>query len=214
MPKKPWDIPPRPSTYDKDPEELFAAVGGALSSWQYVEDAIASLFEAIVSDGDMLILSFAKSMSPAKRAYGSIVSFDARAEMVEAAADAFFHVHHHPRLHKRMRSIMQACRGWSARRNEIAHGKIGGAPTDLNYCALWPADSSTRKNEIDHRAKFVYNAALIKEFDHHFLTLHSPLLDTATEFRAWRAGLRARLGLYPPPDDSLSDQELAQNGPQ
>jgi hypothetical protein len=42
----PWNLPPHPSTYDKDAEEIFAAVGGALSSWQYVEDVIGRIFEA------------------------------------------------------------------------------------------------------------------------------------------------------------------------
>ncbi|MCC8952723.1 hypothetical protein H8B02_04340 [Bradyrhizobium sp. Pear77] len=73
-------------------------VGSALSSWQFVEDVIASIFEVLVSGPDAYSKYF-NSMSAAERAYGSVVSFDGRAGMVEAAAEAFFH----PRRTKRTR---------------------------------------------------------------------------------------------------------------
>jgi hypothetical protein len=43
----PWDVPvrsARPADYDLKSEDLYEAVGEALSSWQYVEDGIASMF--------------------------------------------------------------------------------------------------------------------------------------------------------------------------
>lgn len=167
MSRKPWDAPPRSTTYDKDPEVLFAAIGSALSSWQYVEDAIARIFEVLVSESNVRSI-YPASMSPAERAYGSIVSFDGRASMVEAAAEAFFHVNRHSTYPDRLRELIKACRGWSARRNEVAHGRIGGSPVDLNYCALGPAESSARKNAVDHHPAFVYNSAQIKTFDRQF----------------------------------------------
>jgi hypothetical protein len=80
----PWDVPPkptRPDDYDVKQEALFEAVGSALSSWQYVEDEIALIFKALVSDG-LPDHTYESSKSPAERAYGSVISFEARATMV------------------------------------------------------------------------------------------------------------------------------------
>lgn len=201
---KPWTAPPRPTAYDKDCQQIFAAVGSALSSWAYVEDAVASIFELLVCE-PQATWTYCNSMSPAKRAYGSVVSFDGRAGMVEAAADAFFYVTPHADLEQRLKDLLKACRGWSGRRNEVAHGQIGGAPTDLNSCTPWPIESAARKRAIDYRAAFVYSSAQIREFDRQFLELHSALLDFFCDFRSWRIGpLNAD-----PVDDPPLDSEVA-----
>lgn len=211
MPKQPWDVPPRPTDYDRDPEVLYAAIGSALSSWQYVENAIANIFEWLVVEGDPRV-NYVDSMSPAERAYGSVVSFDGRAGMVTAAADAFFDVHKHPSFHTRLSKLMEACRGWSGRRNEIAHGQVGGSPVDLNLCALWPSEYSSRKRAVDYRARYVYNSAQIKEFGHRFLHLAETVRDFLSEFRAWRL---KQLGLYPWRDDEPTPgwEETTHNDP-
>lgn len=209
---KPWDIPPWPtSTYDRDPEILFAAVGSALSAWQYIEDGLAHIFEWLVADG-LPRRSYHSSMSPAERAYGSIVSFDGRAGMVEAAAAAFFHVHTHPDYHDRLKTIMKSCRGWSARRNEVAHGKIAGSPVDLNYCALWPTGSSARKFAVDHHPAFVYSSAQIKEFEKRFYELNELVSRLYCDLRFWR---EEQLGGYQPtdyetPNPQMGDQSVLQ----
>lgn len=207
MQKKPWDIPPRPTTYDRDSE--VAAVGGALSAWQYVEDAIASIFQALVNEGDPQKTVYVNSISPAQRAYGSIASFTARADMVEAAAEAFFYVHQHSEFQDRLAQLLKASRSWAGRRNEIAHAKIAGAPIDLNCCALWPAESSTNKNKVDYHAKFVYNSVQIRKFERQFMNLHDLFLGFEMDFRVWRL---KQLGVHPwldqPPSalDTMADQ--------
>lgn len=202
--QQPWDIPAWPtSTYDKDSEILMAAVGSALSAWQFVEGAIAGIFEWLVADGGPKH-RYINSMSPAERAYGSIISFDARAGMVEAAADAFFHVYKYPELHDRLKKIMTSCRGWSGRRNEIAHGQIAGSPISLNHCALWPMSSSARKFTVDHHPKFVYNSTQIREFEKHFFELHELVLNFYSDFRFWR---EKQLGVSDPPDSEPSTPE-------
>jgi hypothetical protein len=212
MSPKPWAVPPRATVFDEPSgKELFVAVGGALSSWQFVEDVIASIFEVLVA-GTQGRWTYVNSMSPAERAYGSVVSFDGRAGMVEAAAEAFFYVNHHHIYEARLKDLLKTCRGWSGRRNEVAHGRIAGSPISLNLCALWPSEFSSRKRTIDHRAAFVYNSAQIKEFDRQFLDLHMELLNFLGEFRAWREGrLEEYLGLGP----ELSDyQTEVQTDPQ
>ncbi len=169
----------------------MAAVGSALSAWQYTEHAIGRIFESIITDCRPKVEYVTRDveyMTPAERAYGSIVSFDGRVGMVEAAAEAFFEVHKNPQMHTRLKKLLQGCRGWSARRNEVAHGEIGGSPIDLNLCALWPWESSTKKRAVNYRASFVYNSAQIKEFERQFFVLQQHLLDFWTDFRVWRQG--------------------------
>jgi hypothetical protein len=98
-------------------------------------------------------------------------------------------------LHARLRALLKAVRGWVGRRNDVAHGKIAGAPNNLNHCALWPAQSNARKNAVDHRAAYVYNAVQIKEFGSRFMDLHDSLLDYFSELRHWRL---ERLGVHQP----------------
>jgi hypothetical protein len=191
MTKNPWDAPSRPTAYDLDTEILMAAVGSALSAWQYTEDVIADIFESILTDcspkGEYVTREV-EYMTPARRAYGSIVSFDGRAGMVQAAAEAFFEVHKNGQMHTRLRKLLQSCRGWSARRNEVAHGQIGGSPMNLNMCALWPWGSSMKKRAVDYRASFVYNSAQIKEFERQFFVLQEQLMDFRSDFFVWRQG--------------------------
>jgi hypothetical protein len=108
----PWDVPPRsarPADYDLKVEDLYQAVGEALSSWQYVEDGIASMFRTLVAEGREQY-SYAHGMSPAERAYGSVISFEARATMVSAAAEAFFHKNPHAELQAQLRKLLNTCR--------------------------------------------------------------------------------------------------------
>jgi hypothetical protein len=196
----PWDVPPIskiPTDYDIEEQALYKAVGSALSSWQYVEDAIASIFKALVSDG-LPEHTYEPSRSPAERAYGSVISFEARATMVAEAAEAFFYKNPHPDYEKQLREILKACRGWSARRNDIAHGKIAGSPlnyfvgkpSDWNRCALWPSSSNTRKVSLDNFHSFIYTSKIIDGFEKQFWDLHDKLFKFEGEFLCWRRGQR------------------------
>jgi hypothetical protein len=206
----PWDVPlksARADDYDLKSEALYEAVGSALSSWQYVEDAIASIFNHIVSDG-LPENTYPPLKSPAERAYGSVISFEARATMVTVAAEAFFNKNSHPEYEARLRDLLKACRGWSARRNDIAHGKIAGCHVDYNRCALWPSDSNTRKLTIDNWASFIYNSKLIHGFGEKFMDLHDQLFEFEDKFRRWRQEQR---GEHPwldhwPPNPETEDQ--------
>jgi hypothetical protein len=203
----PWDVPPKskiPTDYDVKPEALYEAVGSALSSWQYVEDTVALIFKALVSDG-IPNNTYEPSKSPAERAYGSVISFEARATMVAVAAEAFFYKNPHTDYEKQLRELLKACRGWSARRNDIAHGKIAGSPlnyyvgdpSDWNRCALWPSNSNTRKLTLDNLNSFIYNSKIIHGFGSKFMDLTFQLHEFESKFRLWRLELR---GEHPWPD--------------
>jgi hypothetical protein len=210
----PWDVPPkstRPDDYDVKQEALFEAVGSALSSWQYVEDEIAAIFRALVSDG-LPEDTYERSKSPAERAYGSVISFEARATMVAEAAEAFFYKNPHPDYEKQLRSLLKACRGWSARRNDVAHGKIGGSPlnfyvgepADWNKCALWPSNSNTRKLTLDNVNSFIYNSKIIHGFEKKFMDLCGRLTEFESRFTLWR---REQRGEHPWPDHEPPNPE-------
>jgi hypothetical protein len=90
--------------------------------------------------------------------------------------------------------------GGGHRRNDVAHGKIGGSPVDLNRCALWRADSNTRKQTIDYRAAFAYNSGIIKEFSRQVMTLLESLWQFERKFETWR---QEQLGEHPWSDHLL-----------
>jgi hypothetical protein len=182
----PWDIPERPKIPTKDPDEIFRAVGGALSAWESVEHQIAMIFTLLVAEnppspplGDS---------SPAVRAYGSVVSFQARAAMVEAAARAFFYLHPHQKHEYQLKKIMKAANGWAARRNDVAHGNVAGCPWDLNQCLLWPSDYNSKKYSVERRPAYLYNDAQIDDFTKRFYDLCQEMSEFFTEFWIWRRG--------------------------
>jgi hypothetical protein len=61
---------------------------------------------------------------PAMRAYGSVISFQGRASMLEEAAAGYFHTRPNEEFQSRFRKILSTeCRQFSGRRNDIAHGR-------------------------------------------------------------------------------------------
>jgi hypothetical protein len=78
----PWDRPPSASKGDVSDMITFAAVGRAITAWEEFEHNFAYLFSRFIGTNiDELVAS---------RAYGAVLTFKGRSEMVEAAAEAFF----------------------------------------------------------------------------------------------------------------------------
>jgi len=114
--KKAWDQPSPPTKGDEKQETTFVAVGRALTAWEEFESAFAHLFSEVIGvSGDNL---------PAIRAYGAVLTFRGRAEMMEAAAEAYFFEHPQEKLQRDMKNLLTAAKGFAARRNEIAHGIV------------------------------------------------------------------------------------------
>ena len=115
----PWDIPPLAEIGDMDANSIFVAVGRALTEWEHVESALGQLFAFLVGAQ----VSYPNN-EPAMRAYGLVVSFQGRASMLEEAAEGHFHSHPDLLLADRFHRIVAVeCRKFSARRNDIAHGR-------------------------------------------------------------------------------------------
>ena len=120
MSVKPSDSLPPPPIRGGDTEEapLYTQVGRALSAWEAMEDIVARLFSALVGDRVALMAS------PATRAYGTVATFRGRKEMVSAAAQSYFFEKEHKGRLAEIKSFLNSCSDWSARRNEIAHGVV------------------------------------------------------------------------------------------
>jgi hypothetical protein len=116
----PWDVPPKPTSSTDSSETLYASVGQALSNWELVEQELGQIFAIFVGwpvFGNPL-------EEPALRAYGSVVSFNGRADMLEAASKAFFSQKPNPHIELKFRGLMAQTKGFSGRRNDIAHGRV------------------------------------------------------------------------------------------
>lgn len=208
---KPWDPRPKAARGSPTSDEVYRAVGMALTSWEYLENALANIYTAFLGVLDVPIEN-----APAVRAYGSIVGFQNRAAMIEAASEAFFHAHWNPAIQtkfgKRKNELSAAfavllseATGYSGRRNEIAHGIV--SPDEAGNF-LYPSDYNTRKNAMANalsdiareRATYRYTAHDIHYYRQGFEDLYDrlsefeqPLRLLASEIRAVRQERRRSL---------------------
>lgn len=110
----PWDVQPVPDR-GSDAETLYRHVGHALSRWESFETSLATLFSFLTG-------ARKKPATAAYMAYGTIVSFSGRAEMVRAASGGYFNRHANTVLQRRCHDLVRDALRYSPRRNEIAHG--------------------------------------------------------------------------------------------
>lgn len=113
---KAWDMPPLPKSGDTEEQITFAAVGVALSRWEYLEGQLGLLYACLVD------AQYASA--PALRAYGVIGSFSTRIDMLREATSAFFFGSKHDDLRVEILDRIEIARKFSTRRNEIAHGIV------------------------------------------------------------------------------------------
>jgi hypothetical protein len=113
---KPWDMPPLPQRGDDERETTFAAVGLALSKWEYFEGYLGVLYAHLVNTQ--------YSSSPAVRAYGVISSFSTRIDMLREASAAFFLGKKKENLRDGVTELLDKAKSFAPRRNEIAHGVV------------------------------------------------------------------------------------------
>jgi hypothetical protein len=146
----PWD-PPFARTADANEDDIFKAVGKALTNWEFVEEALARIFAALVGT-----VAYPRA-GPAVRAYGSIISFRSRVEMIEWAGDAFFSLPPPSQFQSDLYPLMTECKDWSQRRNDIAHGRVWPSP-DLGGYLLFPSLYNTKKQKLFQPPAFCYSS--------------------------------------------------------
>ena len=148
--KSPWDPAPRDPNGDRDRDQVYRAVGAALTHWEQLEMALALLFGTIIDS----------NTSAGRAAYGSVVSAAARLDLIMAAADANKRISA-DRLTAITRLVAHEIGRLVARRNEIAHGQVtrfrraegaAGKAPELEGHYLVPPYYNTRKH-LSYRDK-------------------------------------------------------------
>lgn len=130
---QPWERPKHLPTHgDLERNTTYLAVGRALSHWERFEAYLALIFTETIG------LRPTQDIC-AVRAYGSVMSFKARADMIDAATQAFFFMRPNLTLHQQFDELMLMARGYSGRRNDLAHGVVDYHP---EYYATDPEDAS------------------------------------------------------------------------
>lgn len=110
----PWDVAPARAKGDQTADELYRAVGIALSIWETVDETCAWIFAVLVDSRN----------GAAELAYGSVVASSARVEMIKAAGQRA--LHQDESLLKDLQKMLAVTTKLGARRNEIAHGIVQG----------------------------------------------------------------------------------------
>ncbi len=108
--RQPWDVPPTPAYGDSHEDAISIAVGRALTAWEFLEEELAEIF-AIMVNAEMADLE----RVPAIRAYGSVITARGRADMLEAAAEAYFVNKPDEQLKSEFDSVLAHYRGYSGR---------------------------------------------------------------------------------------------------
>jgi hypothetical protein len=121
----PWDVRPWAIDGEKNENDLFVAVGKALSHWELAEQSIAGLF-TLVTVGRY----FAPS-APALQAYSSVASTGNRIRLVRAALEGWLREWSACPFGTNALAPLTECDGWAARRNDVAHGLADMFPDEI-----------------------------------------------------------------------------------
>lgn len=177
--EKPWDIPNtaplRPG--DNDPKLLEQWVGRALSTWDDVESALSELLQVVTAG------------NPKKENiiddFGRTHRIDGRIKLVKnACGDFFLSLQRKTELISAWNSALDEAlghyKGWSARRNDIAHGKITESshpdytrdeqPIITTY-SLCPSHSNRGRWSYDMDPEYHYNSDEMEWLDNSFRNL-------------------------------------------
>jgi len=165
----------------RDYDAIFRAVGHALWRWETFEASLADLFTRLVRPRERVIL---------ERGYGSLASFKGRIDMVKAAMAAHLVVRPDPDLAKLFKDFAEMAEGFSARRNDIAHGwammtfgDSPAGPTHHYYLlpALYSAKGRTVTRVPREDIRMEASAYAYNPEDIDFYALHFADLTTLTQ---------------------------------
>ena len=142
----PYDPPPSPTHGDSDANITYAAVGRAIIKWEAVEVDLATLFMSLIG-GNL------GQLGAIRRAYGSVLTFRGRKEMIEAVKETFFAAYRDKVLEADLKKHLDLCANYSPRRNEIAHGIVQPHP-DFEHpnkftWVLMPSEYATNKRRLN-----------------------------------------------------------------
>jgi hypothetical protein len=171
---EPWDLPPPPEVGDATPEPTFAAVGRALTEWEWVEFMLANLKAVLNGKSPRMLRHF--------REYGTDRNiFALRMDGLEEVARAFFVKRPDQTLESDFKNLARKVRKFSARRNDIAHGIVRANPkfpwrlkengdTDVEFF-LFPAHYDPRRFSHQMFPDYILSSLEIHRFADHFAAL-------------------------------------------
>jgi hypothetical protein len=118
-----WDPPPIPKRGDTDSNRTYLGVGMVISTWETIEFELARLYTVFVGriDDDLAL-----------REYGDPAVFVGRLGELSKAAAQFFLLKPHQQYEGAYDRLTVLLRGFSERRNDVAHGTVFPIHT-LNY---------------------------------------------------------------------------------
>lgn len=213
---KPWDVPAsaplRPG--NRNPNDIYLAVGRALTKWEELEAEMGALFAVVTGGSDQW------HYVPATEAFGVLNSPKTRVEMIEKAGQALF-MHFYSMAdaetavdcapyEKELENIIGAYTGWTARRNDVAHGCVttsehpdyevydksevsGGEPLITTY-SLCPSHGNARKWHIETvEPKYHYKAEEIEKFADAFGDLAKQVSVFSSRLDQWRKEMTGKL---------------------
>jgi hypothetical protein len=194
---KAWDIPPSPELKIGDAAEnvIYESVGRALSKWEGLVADLTSIFAVLTSQDEPW------QYNPAVRAFGAVQGAAAKSEMVQQAAEALFHNFEMQlnvdcdEYRAGLKLLLRDYNGWSARRNDVAHGYVterrmrdstkDDTPVISTYL-LCPSHSASRKWPVGWEPAYQYRADEIDKFGVSFDELAERVRSFARQLEHWR----------------------------
>jgi hypothetical protein len=180
---KPWDRRPWPTRGTRSLRKIYASVGECLSEWERYEGVLSRLFSRFVGTDNA---------TPAQRAYNAIRTFEARAEMLKAASQAYFTIWPNDDLQNQFKQIISGANCYAPRRNEIAHGAVdhfypqrfGGHPPfgfrPPASFALYPSYANFKDRNLENAPGYCYTSTTLDYFFAEFRKLRTPAEHLAT----------------------------------
>jgi hypothetical protein len=180
--------PPPPEKGDWSEAVLYESIGRALSRWEAFECEFANLFASLIGPSI--------DSTPIHRAYGAVVSFSGRLDMVRAAAEPFFARHSEKdtdrgkALKKAYDDISAKAQTLSGFRNRIAHGMVNGYTSPAGHdrgLALIPAHYAKKDRKLVPTPRgttvpeYAYTSGEINFFGAQFWDLRIPTVCLWTE---------------------------------
>lgn len=196
-PTEPWEVLPIQAKGDDSADPLFLAVGRALTAWELMDAAQASLFSWLVNS----------RAGAAEAAYGMVASASGRCDMVLAAASEIFPPD--AELLLEIEKTISDIRRAAGRRNDIAHGVVTKLSEEIKnaHSAFklegyflasngWNTRKQTSKWETSQRlvddtyepgmllGRYAYVAMQVDWYAAHFRAYRDRLVDLGDKTRA------------------------------
>lgn len=172
----PWDPLPYPAHGDHDEDSLYAAVGRTIDAWERVEFELSWFYSLFLGDHEL------GKMQEYGGAGGNI--FRDRAVKVAEAANAYFISEPDQEREAVFNRLLTAAKGFSDRRNEVAHGmlmdvrgfvfwrnKMPEASQSMPQYLWHPPYYHARKHGLDGMPTFGYSSIELGTLNDRFFEL-------------------------------------------